>query len=183
MKEQILKLRQEGKSYEQIVKIVGCTKSTVSYYCGQNQQEKTLNRQRKNRAKAHPFKKKLELFLEVYKPISKTVKSKRAKLIYSKLRDFCRGENNMSFSLEDVISKFGEKPKCYLTGEEVNIYEPKTYQFDHKIPKSRGGDNSLENLGICSKRANLSKTDMTPDEYINLCKKVLEYNGYTVTKN
>ena len=33
MKEQILKLRLEGKSYNQIVDILKCAKSTVSYHC------------------------------------------------------------------------------------------------------------------------------------------------------
>lgn len=29
----------------------------------------------------------------------------------------------------------------------------------------------------------MSKKDMTKDEYIALCKKVLEHNGYAVTKS
>ena len=33
MKEQILKLRAKGKSYNEIVSIVGCAKSTVAYHC------------------------------------------------------------------------------------------------------------------------------------------------------
>lgn len=33
MKEKILKLRDEGNTYNQIVEILGCAKSTVSYYC------------------------------------------------------------------------------------------------------------------------------------------------------
>lgn len=33
MKEKILKLRREGKSYNDISKILGCAKSTISYHC------------------------------------------------------------------------------------------------------------------------------------------------------
>ena len=33
MKEQILNLRKEGKSYNEIKKILNCSKSTISYYC------------------------------------------------------------------------------------------------------------------------------------------------------
>jgi predicted transcriptional regulator len=42
MKEKILKLREEGKSYDEIVKEVGCSKSTVSYYCGKGVKEKAI---------------------------------------------------------------------------------------------------------------------------------------------
>ncbi len=49
MKEQILKLRKEGKTYDEIVKIVGCSKGTVSYYCGKGQKEKSKLRQNKRR--------------------------------------------------------------------------------------------------------------------------------------
>jgi len=44
MKEKILELRKEGKTYNQIVEILGCSKSTVSYYCGEGQKEKTRKR-------------------------------------------------------------------------------------------------------------------------------------------
>jgi 5-methylcytosine-specific restriction endonuclease McrA len=86
------------------------------------------------------------------------------------------------FTVEDVIQKFGENTICYLTGDQIDINKPRTYAFDHVIPRSRGGNNDLDNLGICTKAVNQAKSDMTPDEFMNLCKKVLEYNGYTVTK-
>jgi 5-methylcytosine-specific restriction endonuclease McrA len=87
-----------------------------------------------------------------------------------------------TFTVKDVIEKFGENPICYLTGEQIDINKPRTYHFDHIIPRSRGGDSSIDNLGICTKRANLAKHDMTPDEFEHLCKRVLEHNGYIVTK-
>jgi 5-methylcytosine-specific restriction endonuclease McrA len=89
----------------------------------------------------------------------------------------------MNFKPEDVINKYGENTFCYLTGDRIDISKPRTYSFDHKIPRSRGGENTLDNLGICTKIVNTSKTDMTPEEYIELCKKVLEHNGYNVTKS
>lgn len=51
MKEQILKLRSEGKTYKQIKDITGASKSTISYYCGVGQKDKTLKRNRKRRKK------------------------------------------------------------------------------------------------------------------------------------
>jgi 5-methylcytosine-specific restriction endonuclease McrA len=41
---EILKLRSEGKSFNQISKLLGCNKSHVSYYCSNGQKEKTLLR-------------------------------------------------------------------------------------------------------------------------------------------
>ena len=40
MKDEILKLRSEGKTYSEIKKELGCSKSTISYYCGKGQKEK-----------------------------------------------------------------------------------------------------------------------------------------------
>lgn len=37
MKEKILKLRKEGKTYNEIKKILGCAKSTISYHCTKNE--------------------------------------------------------------------------------------------------------------------------------------------------
>lgn len=71
--------------------------------------------------------------------------------------------------------------KCYLTGRNIDLTKD-DYQLDHKIPVSQGGSNSIDNLGIACPQANLSKSDMTVDEYLSLCKEVLENFGYTVTK-
>lgn len=60
MKEEILKLRKQGKTYNEIIKITGAAKSTVSYHCGPSQKEKSTNRTRalknKNKQKAVNYK-------------------------------------------------------------------------------------------------------------------------------
>ncbi len=43
-KENILRLRAEGKTYNEIVSELGCAKSTVAYHCGLGQKEKTRYR-------------------------------------------------------------------------------------------------------------------------------------------
>ena len=59
VKEKILDLRQEGHSYDSIVKEVKVSKSTVSYHLGEGQKEKTLGRQAKRKegvcGKVHVF--------------------------------------------------------------------------------------------------------------------------------
>jgi 5-methylcytosine-specific restriction endonuclease McrA len=42
MKEQILKLKSQGKSYNEIKKELGCSKGTISYYLGHGRKERTV---------------------------------------------------------------------------------------------------------------------------------------------
>jgi hypothetical protein len=49
VKDAILKLRGEGKTYMQIRAEVGCAVSTISYYCGEGQKEKTKLRNEKRK--------------------------------------------------------------------------------------------------------------------------------------
>lgn len=188
LKNKILKLRSEGKTYDEIVKILKCSKGTVSYYCGQSQKEKTKLRQRKNRSKQHPFIRKIQTF-QYRKPY--TTKYKRSgklyKYIYDKIRSFFRMSNkenpsSIPITVEQVLEHIGDEPKCYLTGKPIDINKPQSYHFDHVIPHSKGGSNTLDNLGVCSREANLAKHDMTPDEFIQLCKNVLTHNGYQISK-
>ena len=63
MKEEILKLRAQGKNYNEISKILGCSKGTISYHCGDGQKEKyreyDRNRKEKNRKWLQSIKEKL----------------------------------------------------------------------------------------------------------------------------
>jgi hypothetical protein len=51
----ILELRSRGYSYNLIVEELGCSKGTVSYYCGQDQKLKSLSRQRDHRSQIRKF--------------------------------------------------------------------------------------------------------------------------------
>ena len=59
VKEKILALRQEGNSYDSIVREAKVSRSTVSYHLGKGQKEKTLGRQAKRKegicGKVHAF--------------------------------------------------------------------------------------------------------------------------------
>jgi len=180
-KHRILELRELGKTYNEIVKIVGCSKGLVSYHCGEGQKEKTNIR----RKKQHPFSRKLYRFISKDNRCSgvkkTTSKSKAIHLLWKKVNWFIKQRKNSElmcdnpFTIEDVINKFGQNTTCYLTGEPIDIYQTSTYEFDHIIPRSRGGSNELDNLGLCSKRVNRAKTNMTVDEFVGLCRLVVNH--------
>jgi 5-methylcytosine-specific restriction endonuclease McrA len=183
LKDSILKLHQEGKNYNQIAAELNCSKGVISYHLGQGQKQKTDIRRDKYRSKCHPFVRKLDNFKQnklstniLYNPISNI-----SKLLKAKLETFFRNRKTKmytkpEFTIDDVIQKFGPNPRCYLTGQLIDIYKPSTYEFDHIIPVSRGGNNSLDNLGICTKEANRAKNTMTHVEFVEFCKLVYQHN-------
>jgi CRISPR/Cas system Type II protein with McrA/HNH and RuvC-like nuclease domain len=176
MKEKIIQLRNEGKTYKQIKEILNCSKSTISYYCGDNQKEKTKIRTKKRRENS--LLKKVEDFKY------RKSRSNKEKIRRFNKRDFGHTINKdieLTFLWSDVLNKFGEDTFCYLSGEKINLLND-NYSLDHIIPNSRGGDNSLNNLGITNEIVNRMKTDLKPDEFIFWCVKILEFNGYSVNK-
>lgn len=170
--DQIKQLRSKKMTYSQIANKLLCSKATVSYHLGSGQKLKT----KKRSSKQHPYKKKTFKFCSKYTIKNQIVVISTArKRIQCKIDKFHMNELN-SFTIEDLIQKFGENPKCYLTGDPINIWEPSSYHFDHILPRSRGGDNSIDNLGICTKAANMAKSDLTLEEFRELCQKVVDNN-------
>ena len=163
MGEKILELKQKGYSYQMIQRELGCSKSTISYHLGLGQKQKTLERTKKQRD-LNPWLNKTEKFLQKYDG---------AKITYNNRGDFNRKK------LKEYLSQID---KCYLTGRPIDINNFSTYEFDHIHPRILGGDSTFENLGIARPEANRAKSDMTLEEFINLCKDVLINFGYKVTK-
>ena len=58
-KEDILRLRSEGKTYSEIVKELGCSKALVSYHCGNGNEKKRLKEAQKKKS---PLDKKISHF-------------------------------------------------------------------------------------------------------------------------
>lgn len=189
MREQILKLRAQGCSYKQICETLGCAKSTVSYYCGTDQKAKTAQRNRIRR-QAHVIAGRADRFQD--RKLSncprKPVKATAKKRLRSKADDFQRRVGgklkvrDIRFKYQDVIAKFGNRTSCYLTGRAIELNEPRTYQFDHIVPATRGGDNSLDNLGIACCAANAAKHNLTVAELLELCTEILTHHGYSVIR-
>lgn len=184
LKEKILQLRKQGLSYDKIVKELGCAKSTVAYHCNQTSKDKSDIGRKHRRKNQHPLAKKLESFLYRYDYRTRRVKCTKRRwrqALHDKLRCFSRVENGSmpgrpDITVDEALEFFGDFPTCYLTGEPIDLERPSTYTLDHKIPHTRGGTNTLDNMGLCTMKANMAKGDMTPEEFIEFCKTVVDFN-------
>jgi hypothetical protein len=197
LEESIVRLRNEGKTYDEIVKVLGCAKSTVCYYCGDEQRFKQYLRRKKFSQTVNGF---ISSKLGNFKTSKKSAKLKRGRrrlsphnLFRNKVKQFksrlkrSRGKakvNNIKvdYNYKEVKKKIGKNPICYLTGKPINLDEREEYNFDHINPVSKGGTNDLKNLGLSTAKANKAKSDLTVKEFIFLCGEVLEHHGYEVKK-
>ena len=176
-KEDILRLRAEGKSMRQISQILGCSKSTVSYHCGASGGEKKrVKSQRKD-----PLCKKVGMFKArctagSWLTLRTKVKGFKKRIKRAKGRSHWRVNNlSKNFNCEDVVNKIGQNPVCYLTGREICINKPKEYHLDHIIPTILGGTNDLDNLEICCAEANHAKAGLSLEDFYTLCEEVLAW--------
>ncbi len=187
---EIPKLKAEGKTYQEIMKILGCQRSSIAYHANPKFKQRRLITAIKYR-KLNPIASKIHTFY--YRPKNQpNIPPKFDRAVwyildvrltsFSKDRGYSMTKNQRKFKVQDILDKFGEKTNCYLTGQPIDLSHPEEYQFDHILPKSKGGDNSINNLGICTKAANMAKHDLSFLEFIQLCKSVLQHNGYDVIK-
>lgn len=146
-----------------IAKELGCSKSTISYHLADGQKKKAYDRVKKQR-KLQPWLHKSERFFSEYDGKN---------LTYSRKRGYDR--KKLEAYLKTIDS-------CYLTGRPIDINDFSTYEFDHIVPRALGGDFSFENLGVARPEANRAKSDLTVEQFIELCKDVLVNFGYKVTK-
>ena len=177
-KESILKLRSEGKTYNQIAQALGCSKSTIAYHCDGGKEKRRVQNSTKKR-------KKICRKVSAFK--SRCARSNYHNLLKYKVKNFKKKislrskshavVNNIStnYSCQDVIDKIGKNPVCYLTGQAIDLNQPETYNLDHIIPTSKGGSNDLDNLQICLKEANAAKGELTHEELYDLCEKILSW--------
>ena len=109
MKEQIIKLRKEGKTYNEIKAIVGCAKSTISYHC------KLLNTPLKQ-----PTNEEIILFQKLYN------ENKSANIV-GKLTGWSR----------HTVLKYLVNKKINLTKEEKKIKNVESVSFWRKRTKQK----------------------------------------------
>lgn len=173
MKEKILALRAAGQTYKQIMAELGVSKALVSYYCGENQKEKTRRRKNQMRKTAHPLVRKIENFCLDTRRLRTT-----QKLLYRKLVAFCRETTGKfksdmaSFTVTELLALIGDRPTCALTGRPIDLLDAGSYALDHIVPRAKGGTNALDNCQLVCSAANKAKHDMLTADFVRLCEEV-----------
>jgi hypothetical protein len=173
----IQNLRAARLGYNKIAAETKINEGTVRYWCNPEKWKATNAKSKLAYKLSHPLMTKLSTY-------------RLRKSAFGKVRGFKRrggskvlnGSTLNGFTLADVLQKIGPNPTCYLTGRPIDLNAPKTYTFDHITPATRGGDNSLKNLGLLCTSVNKMKSDLTVEELLAVCAEILRYNGYTVTK-
>lgn len=176
-KEDILRLRAEGKSMRAISKELGCSKSVISYHCGNGNEKKRVLR---NSKKTPPICKKVTSFKsrcsrKNFQPLSRKLKTFKRKGHGRNRTSLIVHNISKNYNCKEVLEKIGSNPVCYLTGKKINLNKPETYHLDHITPTSKGGTNDLNNLNICIKEANYAKADLSVDELYTLCENILAW--------
>jgi len=178
IKGDIIRLRSEGKTYNQIAKELSCSKSVISYHCGSGSEKARVKKQVANR---HPLCRKVSGFK------TRCSRSNYKELQY-KLKTFKRKSSrsgnhtntivnsvSKNYTCKDVLKKIGDNPICYLTGKSIDLNKPETYNLDHIIPTSKGGTNDLNNLGLCLWEANVAKGSLSLEDFYDLCESILAW--------
>jgi len=173
LKVKIKKLLDAGNSRKKIVEKLGCSKSMISYvfknkkrnqkicyvskklFCFKNREENTII----EIAGFNPDE-KLWIFCEKI----------------SSFRKNSTMHQRTKPTKKNVLEKFSGTPCCGLCGTACDFKNSKSYSFDHYVPKSRGGDNSLENMQLLCTQCNMMKHAMLQEEFLEKCKKIVEYN-------
>lgn len=177
-REDILSLRRQGLSYNEIAAQLGCSKATISYHCGKNKTEKKrVAAQDKSGLEKKIWTFKARCTKSAWRHFASKVKCFKRRGRGIKARTNWRVKVSKQYTTADVVAKIGPKPICYLTGKKIDLDDSSSYSLDHRVPTSLGGKNDLENLEICSHGANKAKADLPIDEFYKLCEEVLKWRN------
>ena len=179
--DEIKALRNKGYSYNEIAKELGCSKGTISYHCGEGQKEKAEAR-RKKRRKEKPIDRKVENFhAEKTSSFEQSIVRNNNERISGKIALFHSCGSRMktkytprTFSVSEAKELLEERGVCYLTGDPIDPEDSQSYHFDHIKPRSAGGENTIDNLGISSPEANYAKGSMEFEDFIKMCHKIVK---------
>lgn len=187
--EDILTLRKQGLSYSKIAKKLNCSKSTISYHLSEGCKDKIKERKKRYREEAlwkTLFQDQVSSFrrrkINTNKINMCTDWNKKFRTSCSRFRTRNKTELKNKFTYHDAIDHLGGMiTKCYLTGREIDITKD-NFTLDHIVPVAKGGSCELENMEITIPEANAMKSDLMLDDFLDLCKEILENQGYSITK-
>jgi len=78
-----------------------------------------------------------------------------------------------SVSLNSVLALLKQqKYQCALTGRVLN---PGVAALDHMIPICRNGEHRIENAQVLHKDVNRAKATLTNEEFVQLCREVVQW--------
>ena len=192
MLDQILKLKEEGFNQYQIAKKLKCSPSTVCWHLNP---EKQLKKSQERKKKIAPHMVKWQRNISRFSTAKTKNKQKREikDLTFSeasakfrgRLKDYAKKhksdtERTKMVNIAKVVEKYNiteENTKiiCRYTGDVLDWKKPEECEIDHEHHRSKGGENTIENLQILSKLANQAKGDMTHDEFIDFIKKCYQH--------
>jgi 5-methylcytosine-specific restriction endonuclease McrA len=69
--------------------------------------------------------------------------------------------------------------RCALTGR---LLTPETASLDHIVPVRHGGEHRIENVQVLHKEVNRAKSTMTNEEFVQLCREVVDHAATPGTK-
>ena len=114
---------------------------------------------------------------ELYQAINREKnKNSIRRILQTKINSFCRKSKQHLFNVDELIEKIGDNPRCYISGDLIDLSKKETFSLDHIIPISKGGDDSLENCGLTTKESNMIKHNLNINELVILCKKIINNN-------
>jgi CRISPR/Cas system Type II protein with McrA/HNH and RuvC-like nuclease domain len=64
--------------------------------------------------------------------------------------------------------------ECAITGEKLDVNDA---TIDHIVPVSIGGGNEISNLQVVTKAANRVKGNLTMEQLVDLCKRIVDKHG------
>jgi hypothetical protein len=160
--DKIRQLKAQGKRVKEIIDEVGCSKQIVYYHLSDDYRDKVKALLKKHRLKEEVlYKKRLRQKYENFFNIGR------------------KGNMKPTFTFEDFLTKLMADPKCYLTGRDLNISDTSSFSPDHIVSIAKGGTSDLSNLGFVCREANMAKSDLSLDDFIQLCKEVTRnFEGY-----
>ena len=85
---------------------------------------------------------------------------------------FCKNGKITPSDLFKIAKK--QKLTCPFTGQKLTN---ENISVDHIIPKSKGGINEPSNIRLVLKPINIAKQSMTDEEFINMCRSVVNYTA------